>query len=228
MAAREMFMSKRTTTWLAVTLLAAGLACTPPCLAQVSGWAGSSAPPAPSNMGRGPTTVMELFGQIGVQIGGVFDGSQASDVRSPLGIKPLVGLNFFEIKDTRILLGVTLAFPFSVEMGWGNDVNMFAFAPGVQVGRRECANWSWFAGVEIPIVVSPERIAGAATEVLGGIGLRGGAAWYFLSGFGIYGEGSLELYFGDSAAFVMGVTGGIVISWEMFRYTSASASMGGL
>lgn len=196
--------------------------------AQVSGWAGQpDAPAAGSTMGRGKTTVMELFGQLGVQEGVVLGQTGADGRRAPLGVKPLLGFNFFEIKHTRMLLGVTLAFPFSVEMGWGNDVTQFAIAPGVNLSYRVCANWGWFAGVEIPVVVSPERIEGAPTEVLGGVSLRGGAAWYFTTGLGIFAEANLDLYFGDSAAFVMGVTGGVVLSYEMFRYTPAPAVLGG-
>ncbi len=208
----------RRSSWVLATALVMLLARIPGVHAQVSGWAGSSSPAVGSGMGRGQTRVLELFGQVGLQEGVVAGDTGASDQRSPLALKPLIGLNFHEIAHTRIMVGVTLAFPFSLEMGFGHDISQVAVAPGVLVSRRECASWGWYAGAELPVVITPERIVGAQTEALFGVSLRGGASWYFTAGFGVFAEMNMDLYFGDSAAFVFGGTAGIVVSYEMFRY----------
>jgi hypothetical protein len=172
------------------------------------------------HMPRGETVVYEFFANLGVQEGLVL-GDAAGSLRAPLGLKPLVGFNFLELGSSRLMLGATLALPFSIELGYGQDFAQVAVAPGVALSRRECANWGWFAGIEVPIVITPERIPGADPETILGVGLRGGAAWYFLTGFGIYGEAGFELYFGRETAAALGVTGGIVVSYEMFRFKPA-------
>jgi hypothetical protein len=177
-------------------------------------------------MPRGETVVYEFFANLGVQEGLVL-GEAARSLRAPLSIKPLVGFSFLELGSSRLMLGATLAFPFSIEMGYGHDLAQLAVAPGVTLSRRECANWGWFAGVEVPIVITPERIPGASTETLVGVGLRGGAAWYFLAGLGVYGEANVELYFGPETAATLGVTGGLVLSYEIFRFKAAGTKPAG-
>lgn len=188
-----------------------------PCAAEAPSevWASESTPSGGVVIPRGKTIIWELYGNLGVQEGVVLGGE---DLRAPLSVKPLVGFNFIQIGSTRLLLGVTMAFPFSLEMGWGTDMAQLALAPGVTISRRECANWGWFAGIEVPLVITPERLEGSTTEVLAGLGLRGGAAWYFLAGLGIYAEANVDLYFGEQNAAVLGVTGGLVLSWEMYRF----------
>lgn len=176
----------------------------------------------PARLGLGETVVHELFGQIGLQEGVVVgtDGS-VDRPRAPLGVKPLVGFSFHEIASSRVLLGLTLAVPFSVETTWGRKLVQVGVAPGVVVSRRECAGLGWFAGLEVPFVVTPERTRGARTEVLAGLTLRGGAAWYFCAGLGLFAEVDFDVYVGTSTAFVVGGTAGVVVSYEMFRYRTA-------
>jgi hypothetical protein len=188
----------------------------------VSGTAESNEPKMP----RGTTVIYEFFAHLGVQEGLVL-GEAAGSLRAPLGVKPLFGFNFLELGSTRILFGATLSVPFSVEMGFGHDLAQFAVAPGAALSRRECANWGWFAGLEVPVVVTPERREGAKAEVLVGVTARGGAAWYFLTGFGVYGEASLDVYFGPQTAAAIGVTAGLVLSYEMFRFKPAAVEPAG-
>jgi len=209
-------------------LLAAALVLCRPAVADdpVETWEPAAVTQDGLNMPRGETVVYEFFANLGVQEGLVF-GDAAGSLRSPLGIKPLVGFNFLALGSSRLMLGATLSLPFSIEMGYGQDFAQVAVAPGVALSRRECANWGWFAGIEVPIVITPERIPGADPETILGVGLRGGAAWYFLTGFGIYGEAGFELYFGKQTAAALGVTGGIVVSYEMFRFKPAGTKPAG-
>jgi hypothetical protein len=190
----------------------------------VETWGGAPAATGGIEMPRGRTRLLELTGQLGVQEGVVL-GERTG--RAPLGLKPLFGVNFLEIGSTRLMLGATLALPFSVEIGYGEDIAQVGLVPGVVISRRECANWGWFAGLEVPVVITPERREGAATEVLGGLTLRGGAAWYFLAGLGIYGEADVDIYIGRERAVVLGVTGGLVLSYEMFRFTPGGSGPAG-
>jgi len=196
--------------------------------APVEVWQAASGSADAMSMPRGRTVARVLYGRIGLEEGVVMGGGvEGSDIRAPFGLRPLVGFDFFELGTSRVLLGVTLAVPFSLEMGYGHDLSQLAVAPGVSVSRRECANWGWFAGLEIPIVITPERIEGVETEVIPGIGLRGGAAWYFLAGLGIYAEAGLDIYLGTDRAAVLGLAGGLVVSYEMFRFEPATAQGGG-
>ena len=190
--------------------------------AQTEVWAAEEAP-ASLYMERGKPEVLDVFGSVALQEGVVLGGGD----RAPLSLKPLVGVSFFEFKDTRILLGVTLAVPFSMEIGWGGDVGQVAIAPGLVVGKRPSVHWSWFAGIEVPIVVTPERTSGAETEVMGGLTMRGGATFWFLSGMGVFGEADVDLYFGSGTALVLGATLGLVVSWETYRFVPAGAVPGG-
>ncbi len=204
----------------ALTALAAVLALPGPARAQGEVWAPDETPVAGLYMERGKTKVIDVFGSVGLQEGVVLGGGD----RSPLSLKPLVGVSFFEFKNSRILLGVTLAVPFSFEMGWGEDVGQVAIAPGLVVGKRPGVHWSWFAGLEVPIVITPERTSGAETEFMGGITMRGGATFWFLSGMGVYGEADVDIYFGSSSALVIGATVGLVVSWELYRFVPAGAA----
>ncbi len=210
------------------SLLAAALVLCRPALADgpAETWEAEAVTEDGLYMPRGETVVYEFFANLGVQEGLVL-GDAAGSLRAPLGIKPLVGFNFLELGTSRLMLGATLALPFSIEMGFGQDLTQVAVAPGVALSRRTCANWGWFAGIEVPIVVTPERIPGAEPETIVGVGLRGGAAWYFLTGLGVYGEAGVELYFGRDTAAALGVTGGIVVSYEMFRFKPAGTKPAG-
>ena len=210
------------------SLLAAALLLCRPALADapVETWEAEAVQEEGMHMPRGETVVYEFFANLGVQEGLVL-GDAAASLRSPLGLKPLVGFNFLKFGSSRLMLGATLALPFSIEMGYGQDLAQLAVAPGVALSRRECANWGWFAGLEVPVVVTPERIPGAEPETLLGVGLRGGAAWYFLTGIGVYGEAGFELYFGPETAATLGLTGGIVVSYEMFRFKPAGTKPAG-
>jgi hypothetical protein len=209
-------------------LLAAALLLCRPAAADgpVETWEPAAVTEDALAMPRGETVVYEFFANLGVQEGLVL-GDAAGSLRSPLGIKPLVGFNFLELGSSRLMLGATLALPFSIELGYGQDFAQVAVSPGVALSRRECANWGWFAGLEVPIVITPERIPGASPETIVGVGLRGGAAWYFLTGLGVYGEAGFELYFGKETAAALGVTGGIVVSYEMFRFRPAGTKPAG-
>ncbi len=210
------------------SLLVAALVLCRPALADgpVETWEPEAVTEDGLYMPRGETVVYEFFANLGVQEGLVL-GDAAGSLRAPLGLKPLVGFNFLALGSSRLMLGATLALPFSIEMGYGQDFAQLAVAPGVALSRRECANWGWFAGIEVPVVVTPERIPGAEPETIVGVGLRGGAAWYFLAGLGVYGEAGFELYFGRDTAAALGVTGGIILSYEMFRFKPAGTKPAG-
>jgi len=181
--------------------------------AQEEGWSESTglAYYQPMAQPRGKELrIYEIHGSLAGQIGVAAPGPS----RSPISLRVLAGVNLlkFDIPALggRILHGPFITFPFSIEIGYLQDIAQFGPGAGWQFSGRPSRHWKWIFGIQAALAAN-----GGAS---GGPGLHFGAVYYFLSGFGLFGEINLETYFGSSNAFTAGISAGLMITYEIFKY----------
>jgi hypothetical protein len=153
----------------------------------------------------------EVHASLAFQEGGVLAPSPS---RSPMSLRAMIGVNVlkFNVKGLggRILHGPFVALPLSIEIGYLQDIQQYGPAVGWQFSGRPSKHWKWMLGIQVSFVTPDINAAGP--------GIHLGAAYYFLAGFGIFGEADIDAYFGGGkAALTAGGTAGLLITYEFYR-----------
>ncbi len=153
----------------------------------------------------------EVHGSLAIQEGVVLAPSPS---RSPMSLRAMVGVNVFKFHIAalggRILNGPFFSFPFSIEIGYLEDIKQFGPALGWQFSARPSPHWKWLAGIQISLITPDVNAVGP--------GIYLGAVYYFLAGFGIFGEANLDVYFASARnSLTAGGTVGVAITYEFFR-----------
>ena len=153
--------------------------------------------------------ILEVHAGVAVQEGVVAPGGG----RSPLSLRATVGVNLLKFNipklGGRILHGPFFTFPFSIEIGFLQNVQQYAPGIGWQFSGRPSKHWKWIFGPQVSVV--------AKGMTAFGLGVFLGAVYYFLSGFGMFAEVNMDAYFGSQNAFVFGGSAGLLITYELFK-----------
>ena len=207
--------------FLAVAAAAAMLALLSPCRSargQDEGWGASPtlAYYAPGLQAKPKKLkTYEVHASLAFQEGGVLAPSPS---RSPMSLRAMVGVNVFKFSvkalGGRVLTGPFVALPFSIEIGYLEDIQQYAPAVGWQFSGRPSKHWKWMFGIQVSLVTPDYNIAGPGVHL--------GAAYYFLAGFGIFGEANLDAYFGSKNVLTAGGTAGLLITYEFYKMKKSS------
>ena len=161
--------------------------------------------------------VYEIHASLAVQPVGV---AAPGPARTPIGLRVMAGANVlkFDVPGLggRVLHGPFITFPFSIEIGYLEDVMQFGPGVGWQFSGRPSKHWKWFFDIQVAMAVNGGTCAGPGVHV--------GAAYYFLSGFGLFGDVDIESYFGaDAGAFTVGLSVGLLMTYEIFKLKQKKA-----
>jgi hypothetical protein len=134
-------------------------------------------------------------------------------VRTPIGLRVMAGVNLFKFKSDplggRVLHGPFVTVPFSIEIGYLSDMVQFGPGIGWQFSGRPSQHWKWFFDIQAAVA--------ANGGIAGGPGVHLGFVYYFLSGFGLFGDADIESYFGKESAFTVGLSVGLIMTYEIFK-----------
>lgn len=194
---------------LAAVLLCAG----GPARAQDESWGTSGSlgyyqPIGPQKVKK--LKIYEIHASLAAQPIGI---AVPGPVRTPISLRVMAGVNLFKFKSDplggMILTGPFVTMPFSIEIGYLSDIVQFGPGIGWQFSCRPSKHWKWFFDIQAAV--------SANGGFAGGPGIHLGFVYYFLSGFGLFGDADFESYFGEKSAFTVGLSVGLIMTYEIFK-----------
>jgi len=178
--------------------------------AQESGW-GTYPSISLSQQGQPKKMIpIEIYGSVAFQEGGTL---APSAVRSPMSLRFLLGVNFLKLNISslggRILHGPFFSLPFSIEIGYLQDIKEFGPAIGWQFSGRPSKHWKWLFGVQLSWITPDYNLVGP--------GIQFGGVYYFLAGLGLFAEANIDAYFGGPNVLTAGGSAGIIFDYEFYK-----------